>query len=98
MAPRLAASQHALIHDMIVSNKPFSSSCIAKDATCSIRGVKRIRSNMKAFGSVHAPWNGGGRPRSITPQMLEALREHLLEKPDQYLDEMATQLGIKLKR
>jgi transposase len=89
MAPRLAASQHALIHNMIVSSKPFSSSRIAKDATCSIRRVKRIRSNMKAFGSVHAPWNGGGCPRSITPQMLEALREHLLEKPDQYLDEMA---------
>jgi hypothetical protein len=45
--------------------------------------------NLRAFGSVEAPWNGGGRPRSVTPMMLEALREHLLEKPDRYLDEMA---------
>lgn len=36
-----------------------------------------------------APPIKGGRPRSITPLMLEALCEHLLEKPDLYLDEMA---------
>jgi hypothetical protein len=81
MAPRLAASQHALIHDMIDSES-FSFASIIKVAGCSLRGVKRIHSNMKAFGSVCAPWNGGGRPRSITPPMLEALREYLLEKPD----------------
>jgi hypothetical protein len=44
---------------------------------------------LRAFGSVEAPWNGGGNPRSVTPIRLEALREHLLEKPDQYLDEIA---------
>ena len=31
----------------------------------------------------------GSRPRSLTPPMLDALLDHLLEKPDQYLDEMA---------
>lgn len=41
------------------------------------------------FGSVKAPPSKGGRPRSITPVMLEALYDHLLEKPILYLDEMA---------
>jgi hypothetical protein len=45
-------------------------------------------SNLRHFGSSKAPSNGGGRPRSITPPMLNALCEHLLEKPDLYLDEM----------
>lgn len=83
MAPNLAA----LIHDMIVS-KSFTARQIAEVAGCSIPGVKRLRSDIRFFGTVKAPWNGGGRPRSITPSMLDALREHLLGKPDRYLDEM----------
>src|SRR2546429_8662725 len=35
------------------------------------------------------PSNGVGRPRSVTPPMLDALCEHLLEKPNLYQDEMA---------
>lgn len=41
------------------------------------------------FGDVRAPLTPGGRPRSITPLILEALCDYLLEKPDLYLDEMA---------
>jgi hypothetical protein len=41
------------------------------------------------FGTTKAPLNGGGRPRSITPLMLEVLCEHLLEKHKLYLEEMA---------
>jgi transposase len=88
MAPNLAASQRNLVHDMIVS-KLFIAEEIADAAGCSIRSVKHIRSNIRSFGTAKAPRNGGGRPRSITPPMLEALREYLLKKPDQYLDEMA---------
>jgi hypothetical protein len=40
---------------------------------------------------------GGGRPRSITHPTLDALREHLLERPDQYLDKMAVFLWDKFK-
>lgn len=50
---------------------------------------KNIRKNLRLFGSVHAPPNRIGRRRSITPPMLEALCDHLLEKPGLYLDEMA---------
>jgi hypothetical protein len=41
------------------------------------------------FGDVRAPLIPGGRPRIISPAMLEALCDHLLEKPDLYFDEMA---------
>jgi hypothetical protein len=41
------------------------------------------------FGDVRAPLMPGGRPRMITPLMLEALCDHLLEKPNLYLDKMA---------
>jgi transposase len=88
MAPDLAVSQRRMIRDMILSNE-LTAAQMADAAGCSVRAVKYIRSNLRAFGSVEAPWNGGGRPRSVTPTMLEALREHLLEKPDRYLDELA---------
>ena len=88
MAPNLAASQRDMIRDMIVTKK-LTAAQIADAASCSVGAVKYIRSNLRCFGTVRAPYNGGGRPRSITPPMLEALREHLLEKPDRYLDELA---------
>jgi hypothetical protein len=43
----------------------------------------------RRFGSVKAPLNKGGRPRSITPVMLEELWHQLLEKPTLCLDGMA---------
>jgi len=39
----------------------------------------------------------GGRPRSLTPPTLDALREHLLEKSDQYLDEMVVFLWDEIE-
>lgn len=62
---------------------------MAYAADCSKQSIVRIRSNLKVFGNVRAPRNGIGRPRSITPPMLEALREHLTEKPTLYQDEIA---------
>jgi transposase len=62
---------------------------MANIAECSERSIKAIRSNIHYFGTAKAPLNGRGRPRSITPPMLEALCEHLLEKPELYLEEMA---------
>jgi transposase len=87
MAPRLATSQLELIRDMNYS-KSLTASQMAEAAGCSERSIKTIRSNLRLFGSVRAPSNGAGRPRSITSIMLEALCDHLLEKPDLYLDEM----------
>ena len=88
MAPNLAPSKHELIYDMIRSGE-LSMSQMAKAASCNKRTILRISSNIRTFGSVKAPPNKGGRPRSISPTMLEALCDHLLEKPNLYLDEMA---------
>jgi transposase len=87
MAPHLAASQHNMICDMILSNS-LTIAQMADAAGCSERSIRAIRSNLRCFGSTKAPPNGVGRPRSITPPMLEALRERLVEKPGLYLDEM----------
>jgi hypothetical protein len=88
MAPRLAASQHDMIRDMIVSES-IGTVDMAAAADCSDRTIRNIRSNMRCFGSSRAPFNGGGRRRQITPVMLDALKERLLEKPGMYQDEMA---------
>jgi transposase len=87
MAPNLAESQHAMIGDMI-SSKLFKANEIAGAASCSSRSVYAIKSNIQCFGATKAPSNGGGRPRSVTPPMLDALCEHLLEKPGLCQDEM----------
>jgi hypothetical protein len=72
MAPILAASQRWMIHDMILSNE-LTAAQMADAAGCSVRAVKYIRSNLRAFVSVEAPWNGGGRPQFVSPIMLKAL-------------------------
>lgn len=88
MAPRLSPSKLQFIHDMILSQS-LTTPQMADATDCSERTVKNIRRNLRQFGNVHAPPNRVGRRRSITPLMLEALCEHLLEKPGLYLDEMA---------
>ena len=88
MAPRLAVSQLDLIRDALLSSPPLTTSQIAGIADCSPRSVRTIRSNLHCFGNVRAPPNGIGRRRSVTPLMLNALCDHLLEKPDLYQDEM----------
>jgi len=62
---------------------------IAQAAKCSRGAVQAISANLKRFGTTTASHNGTGRPKSLTPKMLQALREHLTAKPDLYLDEMA---------
>ena len=85
MAPNLAASQHELTRDIIVS-KSLKTDQMADVAGGSPRSVNAIRSNLRCFGTTRAPFNGGGCPRSITPPMFDTIREYLLEKPDLYLD------------
>lgn len=84
MAPNLAESQHAVIGDMIHS-KLFKANEIAEVTGCSRRSICAINRNLRCFGSTKAPPNGVGRPRSVTPPMLDALREHLQENPGSYL-------------
>jgi transposase len=88
MAPNLAVSQHDLIRGMI-SAGTLTTAQMATVAGCSERSIKAIRSNLRHFNSTKAPPNGGGRLQSITPSMLEALCDHLIEKPGLYQAEMA---------
>jgi transposase len=86
MAPNLEEWQHTVIRDM--HSKSFKAAEIADFAGCSIRSYYAIRKNLRCFGSTKAPSNGVGRPRSVTPPMLDALCEHLQENPGSYLYEM----------
>lgn len=87
MAPNLAPSTLEFIHGMIISND-LTVSKMAEAAGCNERTIRRLRSNMRLFGGVKAPPNKGGRPRSVTPVMIQVLCDHLLERPHLYLDEM----------
>jgi len=60
MAPNLAASQYAIIHDMIVSGT-LSAAQMADVAGCSKRSIKSIRSNLRCFGTTKASPNGSGQ-------------------------------------
>lgn len=101
MAPNLPTSRRSLIRDMILDGT-LETKEMAKVATCSARTIRNIRSNLDCFNDTRAPYNGGGRPGSITPLMLEALREHLVEKPELYQDEMVVFLwdeyGVLISR
>ena len=97
MAPHLAESQNVTIDNMIASKIPFKARQIAKVACCSLRTIHTKKTNMRRFGSTRASPNRGGRPRSITPPMLDALRGHLLEEPGLYLEEMALILWDEFK-
>lgn len=77
-----------MIRDM-VSSKSLTTSQMVEAAGCSKCSIITIRANRQMFGDARAPLISGGHPRVITPVMLEALCDHLLEKPDLYLDEMA---------
>jgi hypothetical protein len=69
MALNLAESQHVQIRDMLLSNRPPAE--IADAVGCSKRSVFVIKSRLRSFGSTKAPSNSVGRPRSITPLMLQ---------------------------
>jgi transposase len=87
MAPNLAAAQHDQIRDMIRSRE-LTDVQMASIAGCSTRSIQTIRLNLRCFGATKAPPNGVGRPSTVTPPMLSALCDRLIEKPDMYRDEM----------
>lgn len=62
---------------------------MAQAAGCNRSTTLRISSNIRMFGSVEAPPNKSGRPRSMTPVMLQALYDYLLKEPNLYLDKIA---------
>jgi transposase len=87
MAPHLAQSQRSQLHNMIRSAS-LSDRDIANVVNCSTRTVRSARANHRIFRNVSAPNNVRGRHSSIPSYVLTALLDHLLTKPDLYLDEI----------
>ena len=89
MARNLESWQHEIIVHMVHSRKKLTTSQMAGIAKCTERSVTHIRKNLQLFGTARAPPVPGGRPPSITPLMLDALRDYLTQKPGLYVEEMA---------
>jgi len=73
----------------MIQSQSLTTSQMADAAECSEQTIKYIRRNLRQFRGVHAPLNRISWRRSITPPLLEALCDRLLEKPAIYLNEMA---------
>jgi hypothetical protein len=63
---------------MILSEFPKARQ-VANVAGRNMRIMKRIRSNIRGFGTTTTSWNSVGRSRSINPPMLNALLEYILD-------------------
>lgn len=88
MAPNLAESQHHLIRDMLLGGS-LTQVEMTNFAGCSDRTIRNVGTNMRLFSKTKAPANGAGRQRLVTPPMLAALCDRLIEEPGLYRDEMA---------
>lgn len=88
MALKLLSPKLHLICDMVESQS-LATSQMAEEAECSKVTIINLRRNLRHFGSFHAPPTSGGRKRSVTPLIVDALCDHLSEEPALYLDEMA---------
>lgn len=82
MALNLLESSHEWIRDIIVGK--FNNVNIAKAMGYSTGAVRNIRRNLYIFRSTKVLSNGGGQKRSMTPLIMDALREYLQEKPGAY--------------
>lgn len=78
-----------LICDIIDSQSP-SAAQMPEEAECCDPTIRQFR-------SVYAAPTRIGQKQTVTPLMLEALCDHLLEKPGLYLDEMAFFLWDKFQ-
>jgi hypothetical protein len=79
MTSNLTNLQYELISSMNSSGL-FTNAEIVEAPSCSVRTVRRICSNNLYFGSTKVSDNGCRQKQSITPPMLDALCEYLLEK------------------
>lgn len=72
----------------MICSKRLSNPQIAQIAKCSERTVTELRRKLRLYGTARPHLVRAGRPPSITPLMLEALCDHLVEKPGLYIEEM----------
>jgi hypothetical protein len=67
-----------MIRNMIISK--CKNVKIAKAVRCSRVTVQNIRLKLHVYRNTRAFLNGGGQKRSITPPMLDALRDYLQKR------------------
>jgi hypothetical protein len=79
----------------MIESQSLTTSQMAEEADCSKPTIKNIRRNLQQFGSVHAPPTRVGRRCTVTPLMLEALCDHLLEKSG--LGDAVDHPGLRLR-
>lgn len=87
VAPRLSPSKLILTRDM-TDSESFTTPEMAEQAECSKQTTISIRNNLRQLGSLYAPQTRVGRKRTVTPLIIEALCDHLYEKPGLYLEEV----------
>lgn len=72
----------------MLENESFTASKMAEQAECSKQTIINIRNNLRQFRSIYAPQTRVGQKRTVTPLMIDALCDHLSEKPGLYLEEI----------
>jgi hypothetical protein len=72
-----------------ILSKSLTASQMAKATECSKHSISNISNKLRRFENVRAPPTRVDRRRSITPPMIEALCDRLLNMPGLYVDEMA---------
>jgi transposase len=92
MARNLDSWQREDTFHIISSRRRLPASQIAKVAECNERSVTNIRKKMRLSGSARAPHVPAGRPSTITEVMLDALCNHIAEKPGLYVEKIAISL------
>jgi hypothetical protein len=78
MVPKQVSAKHDSINDMMCSGERLILE-MAEAASCNKTIILRISSNIRMLSSVKASPNEGGPSQSITPVIIEALFDHLLE-------------------
>jgi hypothetical protein len=75
---------------------------MAVKASYSKPTIQRLRQNMRCYNDTKAPLTRVGRRRSMTPHILDALREKLLADAGLYQDKMArfvhNEFGIQVSQ
>jgi transposase len=88
MAPNLSSIQHDMSRHLNLETD-FDTTTVSELVVCSRRTIQRHRANLRQHGSTKTTGKRAGRRPAVNEAMLEGLKEHLIEKSDLYLDEMA---------
>lgn len=65
----------------------FTVSEIAREVSCSITTIYKIRRNIRTFNSSKAPYSHIGRPKKLNNAMEEAIKKFFADNKTTYLDE-----------